>query len=369
MFTSTLRSCCFSLTATLLWLFISGAITITHAQARAYVAESCNNTVDVIDTRTNTVIVKIPVGAFPHFLAVTPDATRVYVSNRQSNSVSVIDTATNTVISTIPIHFPSGIAISPDSSRVYVTTSDSSIAVIDTSTNTVIDNIPDSFAPYQLALTRDGTRLYVTHGVISFNNTVSVIDVASHQKIATIPVRAPAGIVLTPDNTRAYVAGREGGVFVIDTATNTVINFVAADVSLDVALTPNGARGYLTNVFAFNVQVFDTTSNTIADDIPFDGFLSFLAVTSDGRRVYVTENLNTSPPVGAVAVIETATNTIVDEITGLQCVNGIAIAPPQFPRSKDNCKEGGYQRFGPSEFRNQGQCLKYVKEHAVPNGP
>jgi YVTN family beta-propeller protein len=363
MFTSTLRSRGFSLTATFLCLFVTGAITTTHGQTRAYLAESCNSTVDVIDTHTNAVTGKIPVGAFPEFVAVSPDATRVYVSDRQSNSVSVIDTATNVVISTIPIHFPSGIAISPDSSRVYVTTADSSIAVIDTTSNTVIDNIPDSFAPYQLALTRDGARLYVTHGVISFNKTVSVIDVASQQTIATIPIRTPAGIVLTPDNTRAYVAGRDGGLFVIDTATNVVIGFGAANNSLEIALTPDGARAYLTNVFSANVQVFDTSSNTMVDDISLDGVPSFLAVTPDGTRVYVS-NTPTTTLAGAVAVIETATNTVVDEITGLLCPRGIAIAPPQFPRSKDDCKEGGYQRFGPPEFRNQGQCLKYVKEHA-----
>jgi YVTN family beta-propeller protein len=276
----------------------------------------------------------------------------------------VIDTATNSVISTIPIHFPNGIAISADSSRVYVTNGDSSISVIDANLNAVIDVIPDSFAPYELALAKDDTQLYVTHGVLSFSNKISVIDIASHQNIATIPVRAPAGIVISPDGTRAYVVGREpGGGGIIDTATNTVIAFMPTNVGLDIALTPDGTRGYVPNIFGPTVQVFDTATNTLVTDIQVSDLPSFVAITPDGTRAYVSRG-GSSSLTGTVAVIDIATNMVVDEIGGFMCPEAIAIAPPQFPRSKDDCKDGGYQRFGPPEFRNQGQCLKYVKEHS-----
>ena len=36
---------------------------------------------------------------------------------------------------------------------------------------------------------------------------------------------------------------------------------------------------------------------------------------------------------------------------------------PLISQSKDDCKEGGYQRFHSLGLRNQGQCIKYVKEH------
>jgi len=41
--------------------------------------------------------------------------------------------------------------------------------------------------------------------------------------------------------------------------------------------------------------------------------------------------------------------------TGLGGVGDIAFIPP--PTDKDQCKEGGYVKFG---FRNQGQCIQYV---------
>jgi YVTN family beta-propeller protein len=191
MFTSAFRLRRFSLTAICLSLLfiagLNGAINTTQAQARAYVANACNNTVAVVDTGTNTVITTIPVGAEPFIPAVTPDGTRVYVTSRTGQSVSVIDTATNTVIKTIPFvgFAPTGVAITPDGTRAYVTTT-TTIFVIDTSTNTVIASIPDRFAFTYAAITPDGTRLYVTHGFTLQTHTVTVFDTASNALITTI---------------------------------------------------------------------------------------------------------------------------------------------------------------------------------------
>jgi len=50
-------------------------------------------------------------------------AQNAYITNQFSNTVSVIDTATDTVIATIPVGLtPFGVAVSPDGSKVYITT-------------------------------------------------------------------------------------------------------------------------------------------------------------------------------------------------------------------------------------------------------
>src|SRR5437870_2398375 len=90
----------FALTCLLVLIFcgLSGAMNTTQAQTRAYVT-SCDNTVSVIDTATNTVIATIPVGLNPFGVAITPDGTRAYVVNHGADfegshgTVSVIDTA------------------------------------------------------------------------------------------------------------------------------------------------------------------------------------------------------------------------------------------------------------------------------------
>ena len=97
-----------------------------------YVANSGDGTVSVIDTATNMVVATVPVGVNPQGVAVTPDGTHVYVTNIGpcavpfgpcSGTVSVIHTATNTVVKTISVvSLTGGVAVTPDGTKVYVTT-------------------------------------------------------------------------------------------------------------------------------------------------------------------------------------------------------------------------------------------------------
>ena len=117
----------------------------------AYITNSGDNTVSVIDTATNTVVGSpITVGSLPFGVAVTPDSSKVYVANGDSNSVSVIDTATNIVVGS-PITVgvgPVGVAVTPDGSNVYVANASSdTVSVIDTASNTVTATIPVGHAP------------------------------------------------------------------------------------------------------------------------------------------------------------------------------------------------------------------------------
>ena len=70
--------------------------------------------------------------------------------------------------------------------------------------NTVVATVSVGDQPTCVALTRDGTRAYVTN----FQGpSVSVIDTATNSVVATVPVDPnPVGVAITPDGTYAYVA-------------------------------------------------------------------------------------------------------------------------------------------------------------------
>ena len=142
------------------------------------------------------------------------------------NTVSVIDTATNTVVATIPVgNFPLGVAVTPDGTKVYVANfSDNTVSVIHTATNTVVKTIPVGTGPMAVAVTPDGTKVYVTN---DGSNNVSVIHRPGNTVVATIPVGThPAGVAVTPDGTQVYVTNAaDNTVSVIDTATNTVVAY------------------------------------------------------------------------------------------------------------------------------------------------
>ena len=110
------------------------------------------------------------------------------------------------------------------------------------------------------------------------------------------------------------------------------------------------------------LSVIDTATNTVVATVPVGLFpLGGIAITPDGTRAYVTNsNSNT------VSVIDTATNTVVATVPVGVSPDGIAITPaPRVPKTKDDCKHGGYLKFGPpaGPFKNQGQCVSYVEHH------
>ena len=144
---------------------IGAGLSTAAAQPRAYVANSVDNTVSVINTATNTVIATVPVGLGPIGVAITPDGTRVYVTNSLSDDVSVIETTGNTVIATVSVvdlsgnRGPLGVAITPDGRRAYVTNSVGDVVtVIDTASNRVTATVLVDSHPSWVAITPDGRR-------------------------------------------------------------------------------------------------------------------------------------------------------------------------------------------------------------------
>ena len=364
------------------WFFLNGA-TNTQAQTRAYVANPIpSRSVTVIDADTNTLVTKIPVcsdlSCSPTIPAVTPNGARVYVTNNLQDTVTVIDTLTNTVIDTITVGpSPWGIAITPDGRRAYVASRTAGIVVIDTSTNTVITTIPDSAMPLGVAIPPDGSRAYVSNALAS----VSVVDISTNTIVTNIPLIDFVGpfpfppdnqfaIALIPDGTRAYVVSQDNGdTFVIDTISNTQIATVRTDevtsgTAVSIAMSPNGRRAYVAAVgFSALVLIIDTGSNTIIGTINTSGPQPFVGITPDGTRLYINA-LEAAGDERSVTIIDTATNAIITKILTHDPEWGIAFGTlPPVPKTKDDCKSSGYQRFTVLDFPNQGQCLKYVKEH------
>ena len=116
-----------------------------------YVANSYSDTVSVIDSATNKVIAKIPVGSLsvPIGVAYNPSNGYIYVTDWGSNTVSVIDSATNKVIAKIPVGYgPRGVAYDPSNGYIYVANSDSgTVSIISTGVSTNSSSISSVTAP------------------------------------------------------------------------------------------------------------------------------------------------------------------------------------------------------------------------------
>ncbi len=315
----------------------------------AYVANSLDGTVSVIDGSTNSIVATIPVGSLPGGIAISPDGAFAYVTNSGSDGVSVIATASNTVVATVPVgENPHGVAITPDGSFAYVSNNGSgSLSVIATDTNTVVATVPVGDAPEGTAVTPDGAFVYVAN---SGSSDVSVIATDTNTVVATISggddahavFNHPWGVAITPDGAFAYVVNYDstslisviGSVSVIETSSNTVVaNIAVGFMPQDVAITPDGAYAYVTNPGMYgdnqgSVSVIATTSSTVVATIPVGGNPQSVAITPDGTLAYVS-NIGTSGELGtgSVSVIETATNNIATTFAVGKFPAGIAFVP------------------------------------------
>ena len=135
-----------------------------------------------------------------------PPPYHVYVTNEYSGDLTVIAGGTNEVVATFPLgQRPRGIKVSPDRTQLFVALSGSppappgtdlstlpppdrsadGIGVVDIAAGEVVNVVHAGTDPEQLAISADGTRLYVAN---EDAGEASVVDIASGEFLARFPV-------------------------------------------------------------------------------------------------------------------------------------------------------------------------------------
>jgi YVTN family beta-propeller protein len=237
----------------------------------------------------------IPAGQTPGFVAISPNGRLAYVANRAAGVVTVIDTAVDKVTATIPVQAgpPQYLAFAPDGKHVYVSIfNDQStinvVGVLDTTSNSIVSTIPVGTRPFALAVTPDGSRLYVPN---HDSGTVSVIDTATSKVTTDIKVAPnPHWAAISNDGTRVYTANHESGVVtIIDTSNNSVVGEVKVQVSPhSLAVAPSKPLVANVNYDSDSLTVIDTTTEKVIATVPVGRKPQDVAWSADGRFVYVT---------------------------------------------------------------------------------
>ncbi len=269
----------------------------------------------------NTPAIGLPAsgtGVIPAFIAVnngtnpvtatvtaTPLSTNyAYIANSNAQTISVVDMATHAVVTTINVGgAPEAVAVSPDGTRVYVTNSHN-VLVISTLSNTVIATIPIGSPSANLCVSPDGSKIYVV--LQGYPEAVSVINATTYAVLATIKIGTnPAGIGVSPDGLHLYVTDSYvGTVSVISTVTDTItatINLVQGASA--VAVTPDGSRVYVANGYGNSVSVISTATNAVVATISNMSDPEGVAISPDGAFVYVMSSTSNN-----LTVIRTSTN-------------------------------------------------------------
>jgi len=237
-------------------------------------------------------------------------AYRVLVTNERSGTLSVIDGSSRKVTATIALgKRPRGLKSSPDGKLLFVALSGSPIAgpgvdesklpppdkgadgigVVDLATLKLVKVLRGVSDPEQLAVSRDGKRLYVAS---EDTGQGIVLDAGDGHVLARLPVGGePEGVTLSPNGRHVYMTSEEDHhVAVIDVATNKIL------AALEVGQRPRFTEFSDDGAFAFvsgendgSITVIDARALKVLRTIKLQGALTRpvgMVVSHDGKRLY-----------------------------------------------------------------------------------
>jgi YVTN family beta-propeller protein len=246
-------------------------------------------------------------------LALGAATVRIVQTNAAGDSVMLIDPVTNKVVGEIKgIEVNHGVTVSPDGSKFFITNeAESTVDVADAKTLAVTKHIPLTNHPNNIAISKDGKRVYAA--IVAGAGAVDVIDTATLTRVKSI--RTEGGIhnvYVTPDG-KWVVAGSIPGkkIHVIDQKTEEVswtvptddgVRPMAFDTNADgstkrIFVQLSNFNGFLTVDFATHkivdkIALPDVGAEKVTEGLqgaPAHG----LIVTPDGKTLGVLSKMNT----------------------------------------------------------------------------
>lgn len=314
------------------------AIAITPDGTKVFVPCWMSNNVFVIDTSTNMVTAVIdlsrvgPEGAGPRGAGVTPDGKRLYVVNARSNTISVIDTKTHQVMRNIDLgppeieipaarsraalttgdpHRPAKVLFTPDGRFAY-TVLYTSLLILDAEQDKLIrrELFEAGFYPFDLAITHDGKKLYVSgRSPWGPNYVAYVLDTQSNTFVDIFEINAPvegrAGTALSPDDKILYLSSGDpfvlydptsgyNKIYFIDLLRKSVVKEVSVTGGpLRMRLSPDSQKAYVVTMASPELLIIDLVSGRLEATIQTRGLRGGLTdkvelvLTPDGRYAYI----------------------------------------------------------------------------------
>ncbi len=166
-----------------------GSLTIHAATVRIVQTNAAGDSVMLIDPATNTVVAEIGGIEVNHGAAAAPDGSRLYITNEAESTLDVADLKTMKVTKNIPLtNHPNNVAVSKDGTRVYVAivAGAGAVDVIDTGTLTRVKSIRTEGGIHNTYVTPDGK--FVVAGSIP-GRKITVIDQKTEEILWTVPTR------------------------------------------------------------------------------------------------------------------------------------------------------------------------------------
>jgi YVTN family beta-propeller protein len=280
---------------------------------RVYVLSQTGAALSVIEDGAGKVSTSIALAKAPASFALSPDGTLAYVTHPDLGQVSVVDLEKRSVVRSFDVPgSPFGIAVARDG-RVFVGDWNGAHVSVVGADDKVSATIEVGKAPAHILLTPDEGLLVVANRE---SDSVSVARTDTLAVAAVIPVgKAPFAMALSPDAARLYVGNvQDGSVSVIDMGKLAAAEtWMTGAMPYGAAVTGNGASLLVTNQQAGTLAVLKT-SDGVKSAVKVGGYPEGVAVSTDGARAYVANWFSDD-----VSVIDLAT---LKEVRRVKCPGG-----------------------------------------------
>jgi YVTN family beta-propeller protein len=237
---------------------------------------------------TRTFPTTVMVGSTPPHVVFNPAGTKAYATLQTGRGLAVVDVATNTRTATVPLASDGfNLIVSPDGKRVYVTTANGTLYVVNTATNTVITTLGVGAAANGLAWSPDGSVLYVSSrdaGTVAAINPVTN-TVTRRYVLGGMPQR----LAVAPDGSELYVANEVSGLNVVNVASGAVSRTSFGTAAYGLGLSPSGSRLYVLLPQAGEVRVLNRATRTLVKKLSIGGTPRNVAFASDGTALVTNE--------------------------------------------------------------------------------
>jgi YVTN family beta-propeller protein len=284
------------------------AVPLGAASVRIIQTNSAGDNVHIIDPATNKVVGVIEGIEVGHGATAMPDGSRIYVSNEADKTLDVVDGKTLKVTKKIPLTGrPNNIAITKDGRRVYVsiTGPEGGVDIVDTASGTKAKFLQIKGGIHNTYVTPDGK--YAVSGSIP-GETMTVIDVKTEQPAWTyefdLGVR-PMAFSANPDGSTKWAfvqLSQLNGFAVVDFATRKEIHRikhpdlapgkqpvrVGGNVSHGIAVTPDAKTLIVNSRLNSAVYKYTLPDLKLVAQTDINGIdPNWVTLTPDGKMAYV----------------------------------------------------------------------------------
>lgn len=250
----------------------------------------------IISTITDKVIERIDMGEGLHLAHVvfTPNGRYALVTAQEKGAIYRIDTTSYRIDKTVLTTEggePHGLRVSPDGKTAYIAMLGSkSLGILDVAT-LKIKYLPLNGSAVQAGVSPDGKYAFAT---VYETKSLAVYDTSTGKlRYIKLPAEAkgPLQLYPTPDSRYVYVAdqgyyfdqpaGNE--VFKVDVISNKVVATIeVGSAPHGVAVSPDGKQVYVTNMLSNDLSVIDTTNNKELARIPIGQAPNGISLKTNG---------------------------------------------------------------------------------------